>query len=1164
MHLNPGFMVVHGNHPESLRDLLVAWMRSHPLGPLEDELVLVQSNGVAQWLKLSLASSPATGGIGIAAALRTQLPATALWGVYRAVLGDLPATSAFDKTALIWRLMRLLPTLLQETPFEPLRRFLEQDDDGRKLHQLAARLADLLDQYQVYRADWLVRWSQGDDVLVHANGGATPVPAPMLWQPRLWRALVTDVGPALAAISRADVHRRFRAQAARGGEPPIGLPRRISVFGISSMPRQALEVLDGVSHWTQVLLCVHNPCEHDWSHIVAEKEGARQRRQRARPGLRGEMPAAALHLQTHPLLAAWGKQGRDYIRLLDEFDQPAAYGQRFEALGHRIDVFEPNPTNTLLGQLQEDIRELRPVAESLELWREVDPHLDDSIAFHVTHSPLREVEVLHDQLLKAFTADPSLRPRDIVVMVPAIADYAPHIKAVFGLLDTEDPRYIPFNVADQDERHEDPLLAALEQLLGLPHSRLAVSEMLDLLDKPAVRDRFDIPEDQLPLLHQWVHAAGIRWGLNAAHREQLRLPPGIEQNSWSFGLRRMLLGYATGRSEAWNGIEPLAQVGGLEAALLGPLVRLVDTMERYRLLLGEPATPADWGVRLRQLLQDFFDARNGSDGALTLLRAQEALAEWEQACEDAGLNELIPVAVVRQQWLDSLQAPPLRQRFFAGGVTFASLMPMRAIPFRRIALLGMNDGDYPRSRPAMDFDLMALEHRAGDRSRREDDRYLFLEALLSAREHLHVSWVGRSIHDNEERPASVLVAHLRDHLASGWRTAGPCGADEHPGLALVKSLTIHHRLQPFHPDYFLGDNGQVGPRLSSFASEWRATLTPTPASERVAMPLPAVAGKGPVDLRLLGRFMQKPVKIFFEQRLDIRFNEDNSAAQDQEPFAIDALENWQLQDELIRVQRAAVDRGEDRGEALHRQLERISRRGELPLGAFSEQVLARLAQPMEDLLGRYGRAILNWPHRLDDQPLRFAATDQALPLEVQDWLGGLRAGADGLGRCRLVLESSGVVAQNPKRWRYDKLIPHWAAHLAGHLGGEPLSTLILSKAGEAQFDPLTSEQVTEAWWGLLEAWEAGMRTALPFSVETGCAWLRAMTPSAKVPRPDAQAARDLVQRVHAAELEQDACFARAWPDFDLFWGPDGQEFRRWTEVLLRPLRDALGTVRDAA
>ncbi|WP_198552345.1 exodeoxyribonuclease V subunit gamma, partial [Macromonas nakdongensis] len=498
--LPPGLMVVHGNHAEALRDLTVTWLRRYPLAPLENETLLVQSNGIAQWLKLSLAEPPERGGAGIAAALQFHLPSQFLWQAYRAVLGPerVPETSPFDKPRLVWRLMRLLPTLLDQAAYAPLQRFLADDADRRKRFQLAERLADLFDQYQVYRADWLHAWGQNQDVLLDARGDAVDLDSDQRWQPALWRALLRDVqtDPSAPRPGRAAVHEAFLAQARQwqGPERPAGLPRRLVVFGISSLPRQSLEVLAVLARWCQVLMCVHNPCEHHWADIVsdhellraAERHGTRQAR---RPNAPAVLTPEQLHQHAHPLLAAWGKQGRDFIGLLNEHDRPEAlahHRRHFQAIGHSTDLFVAPPADTLLRQLQDDIRDLRPLHETRARWPAVDPAQDASVRFHLAHSPQREVEVLHDQLLAAFQADPTLTPRDVIVMVPDVQAYAPHIQAVFGLLPAHDPRHIPFSVADQGAAATDPLLHALRLLLRLPQARLSASELMDLLDVPAV------------------------------------------------------------------------------------------------------------------------------------------------------------------------------------------------------------------------------------------------------------------------------------------------------------------------------------------------------------------------------------------------------------------------------------------------------------------------------------------------------------------------------------------------------------------------------------------------------------------------------------------------------------------------------------------------------
>ncbi len=845
--LTPGFMVVHGNRLEDLRGVSVAWMKRHPLAPLENETILVQSNGIGQWMKLALAADEADGGSGIAAALDVTLPARFLWQAYRAVLNHVeddpnavPATSPFDKSRLLWRLLRLLPELMPRDEFAPLRRFLEGDSDLRKHHQLAERLADLFDQYQVYRADWLEAWSRGEDVLISARGEAQTLPDTQRWQPALWRAVVNsvaeDVGDDGVASSRAMVHRRFLAAARElhGGKCPRpaaagdGVRHLLAAAAGAGSPGRHRPLLPGGAVRAQ-------PCQHYWADIIEHKDllRAQRYRQRRKAGMPERLDvlgvgdasgdgAESLHLHAQPLLAAWGKQGRDYLRLLDEHDDAQQYEALFRADSLRIDLFEPfvrEGDGRLLQQLQDDIRELRPLHETRETWPAVDPSRDDSIVFHAAHSPQREVEILHDQLLAAFSADPKLKPRDVIVMVPDIDHYAPHVQAVFGQLERDDPRYIPFTLSDQGSRHRLPLLIALEKLLHLPELRLSVSDLLDLLDVPALRARFGIDEQDVPTLRRWIEGAGIRWGLDAGQRGSLDLPAGMEQNTWAFGLRRLLLGYAVGEATSgpWQGIEPFDDIGGLEAALAGPLAALLETLEQQWRRLREPTDVANWVARLRTLLEASFLAEAPED-SLMLAQLEQALQSWQESAEEAGLTRELPLSVVREHWLAQIDEPSLSQRFLAGAVNFATLMPMRAIPFKRVCLLGMNDGDYPRSHPPMDFDLMNGDYRPGDRSRREDDRYLFLEALLSAREQLYVSWVGRSIVDNSEKPPSVLVGQLRDHLQAGWQTAD--------GSDLLAALTTEHPLQPFSRRYFPSEAQQAehdvaAKRLFTYAYEWR-------------------------------------------------------------------------------------------------------------------------------------------------------------------------------------------------------------------------------------------------------------------------------------------------------------------------------------------------------
>ncbi len=1174
-----GFMLIQANWLESLRGLLSAWLRRHPLHPLENEAILVQSNGIGQWLKLALAALPADdpavradsasgtasdaaeGGCGIAAALDMMLPGRFLWQAYRAVLGDLPDVSAYDKAPLGWRLYRLLGALddladnsTEQRWLAPLRGFLDADThrDGRarRRHQLAERLADLYDQYQVYRADWLAAWQQGEDVLIRPNGERMALPEDQRWQSLLWRRLKQDLsgsGAGQAEASRAEIHTRFLAQAKMltPDTRPEELPRRVIVFGISSLPRQTIEVLEAIAPIVQVMLLVNNPSQHYWGDIIEGRELFRRTyRRSAERKVPDGLDEQMLHLHGHPLLAAWGKQGRDYIRLLDEHDDRTQYEQHFAHQSLKIDLFE-SPIDagtcgnaTLLQQLQDDILELRTLQERRALNAAIDPRRDPSLAFQIAHSPQREIEILQDQLLAAFaaaktvddaSATPPLSPRDILIMVPDIATYAPHIEAVFGRLAQDDPRYIPFHIADQGERRRNPLLIGLETLLNLPQSRLSISEVLDLLDIPALRARFGLQESDLPRLHQWVAGAQIRWGLDAAQRAGLGLPADLEQNSWRFGLERMLLGFATGDSGPWRDVEPYAEVGGLESALVGRLDALLETLVHYWNLLQEPRSAKAWAVLVAGLLEDGFSAESESE-ELTLASLRETLEQWQQESARAGLgDEPLPLEVVRRSLLARLDEPTLSQRFLDGSVNFATLMPMRAIPFRQIWLLGMNDGDYPRSRRPADFDLMANDYRPGDRSRREDDRYLFLEALLSARERLVISWIGRSLRDNSSRPPSVLVGQLRDHLAAGWQLAAAAdeaanahatanaakqrhagatnaGAADTSGQALVTALTAAHPLQPFSRRYF--EPGR-DPRLFTYAHEWRAlhrataepaeptdpaaasqsttsasTPTSRPAPKREQPPrLPPPRFDGPIPLATLGRFLRYPVRTFYTQRLQAALEREVAQSEDVEPFAIDALSGWGLRQQVIdAVARQWVQTPERTLEdSLERAIGGLARAGQLPLKPFDapwvEQLTAELTAP----LARYQQLLAAHPQSLPNQ--RVHLEQEGLVLE--DRLTGLRAAADG-ERLRLTLQASELVKDRRLKWYH--LVRPWPAHLAAQCEA-PTTSWLIGPGSIAILAPLAPDEAQAHLRALLRGYVEGLTRLLPLACKTAFAAL---------------------------------------------------------------------------
>ncbi|UBQ42291.1 exodeoxyribonuclease V subunit gamma [Comamonas thiooxydans] len=1131
----PGLIAIHGNQTEALADTVLAWLAAHPLQALEPEIVLVQSNGMAEWFKMRMAEQQ-----GVCAAAQVELPARFVWRSYRQILGrhEVPRESPLDKTPMIWRLMRLLPQCLGEPAFAPIANFLRPGEPQRLL-QLAEKLADLFDQYQIYRADWLAAWEQGEDVLRTAGRPDVPVPEGQLWQPQLWRKVLAELNEQERAATRPALLARI-LDALQSGQPPVTpLARRVVVFGMSQMPLSLMQFLSGIAQHSQVLIAVPNPCRFHWADAIDGRELLRQQRRRhADKGGKdlAQIPLAAMHAHAHPLLAAWGRQSRDYVRQLDAFDTTGDTAVQWG--WPRVDVYDEADAGELidaplLAQVQQRIRDLVPMSEhpAVEI-----AAADQSIVFHKAHGLVRELEVLHDQLLQ-WLAEPAaagraaLAPREVVVMLPSIEEAAPAIRAVFGQYGRHDARHIPFDIADVGARASSPLVTALQWLLKLPQQRCRLSELCDLLDVPAVAARVGLEADDLPQLTHWMAGAGIRWGLNHAQRAQLGLAACGDPNSAWFGLRRMLLGYASGpaleaafdEAQAFAGMEPYDEVGGLTAELAGSLASLLGRMLQWWQTAATAAAPEVWAQRFRSLMDDFFVAQGDEDQALCAA-LDTALVGWQAACEQAGFDALIPLEVAQEAWLQALSEPALNQRFRAGGVTFCTLMPMRAIPFEVVCLLGMNDGDYPRRATRVDFDLMALpgQQRPGDRARRDDDRQLMLDALLSARSKLYISWAGRHVRDNSEQPPSVLVSQLRDYLRQGWQGEGSSGLSaSERGDLLLAQRTRQHPLQPFSRRYFEQASG-----LSTFAREWYGAH-----EEREAQALPVVAAfepdpEVPLTLTRLTEFLRHPARSFLRNRLQVRFEQDEDLVEDDEIFSVDGLTAYGLIQQLqqgVRTQ-LAHDAALDVGMQVQRQVQRLGRAGVLPLAGLGRREAEALQAQATPSLLAWQQQMRLWPHAAPRE--RLLLHSDAVTLD--DWMDGLQEREEpssdaGHSSCWFALEPRTLLNKKGELQAH-KLLPIYVRSLALSSRGSDTLMGVIARDTLVWVQPLEPAAATQRLQALMQLWLAGQNEPLPLPLKAAIA----------AGRDDPSAAAQAYEGGYMLGGEcEDPSWARCYPDWEV-------------------------------
>jgi exodeoxyribonuclease V gamma subunit len=1143
--ISPGFIALHSHRSEVLADTLTGWLRAHPLDPLESEVVLVQSNGMAEWIKIELARQG-----GVCAATRVELPSRFLWRTYRQVLGtqNVPPDSPLDKLPMTWRLMALLPGCLGDTVFKPVAGFLRGDEPDRLL-QLASRLADLFDQYQIYRPDWLQDWAAGHDVLRKA-AGSDLLAEDQLWQAELWRRVLATLDDSQRQATRPALHARALAHLQSAQPLASAVARRVSVFGMSHMPGQLLEMLAALATHSQVMLAVPNPCQYHWGDIIDGREWLQA--ERRRHAYRGEalahMPLAQMHLHAPTLLAAWGRQGRDFVRQLDAFDDLQAAKQLTQ--WPRLDFFDDAPgedVTRLLAQLQRRIRDLEPSSGGA-----TPPALtagDPSLVFKIAHSPVRELEVLHDQLLQWFHTPPGdqpVSPRDVVVMVPDIETMAPAIRAVFGQYKRSDARFIPFDIADLGAQAISPLIHAVEWLLALPQQRSRMSELVELLEVPALAARFGLSEAGLPTLTRWMAGSGIRWGLSAEHRAGLGLAVCGEDNSALFGVQRMLMGYACGadpvNAEAL-GATPYPEVGGLDAELAGSLAHLLQALIDWWQTATQDATPAQWAERCRALLAAMFKPRDDNDrNALSAL--DQALTDWARACAEAGFAEAVPLAVARSAWLEALKTPRLEQRFRAGGVTFCTLMPMRAIPFKAVCLLGMNDGDYPRRSLRADFDLMGLPgmSRPGDRSRRDDDRQLMLEALLSARQVLYVSWSGRSVRDNSEQPPSVLVSQLRDEIDLLW------------GKGTAKRQTTVHPLQAFSRSYF-----EEGSGLQTYAKEWRAAQNRSPRFARddegskdgdlafaggdpcLLPPLESAQGVPVLTLTQLARFLRKPVGVFFRERLQVHLEDERSELHDEELFGLAGLDLYQLIDHELQHVPTALN-VKTLPVHVRQVVQRLRQAGALPLAGVGMLAAQNLQARLQAMLSAALRERQSYPDAAER-----LLVDMAHPqVSLQDALGDVQTGEGGLMSLHLRANDLASFKTQKPQAHPDKLIDIWLLSLAAAAMEQPLRCVVVGRNAVLRMAEQEPEAARAQLTALLAVWAEGMRWPLPLPPGVALQWLK--DPDNLNALADAYEGSDFKR----AEKDKDPALARTYPTVEDLLATG--EFERLAQTVYAPLK----------
>lgn len=930
-------LVVHrAERAVALADALADLLEEPAGDPFAAEVVAVPAQGVERWLAQRLshrlgaraparegggAVGPTTAGDGVCANVAFPAPRAMLEAAVAPLApGTAERLAAWAPERLTWAVLAALDASLEEDWCRVPRRYVAADGapGGRRL-SLATHVAHLFDSYARSRPEMLRRWAGGE--LTLADG--TPLTGHGQWQPRLWRLVHADLGT--SPVELQDALRR----AVLDRPEALALPDRVSVFGASRLTRAEVEMLAAIAAHRDVHLWLHHASPALWDAVAAGPVA--QRRADEATDL------------TNPLLRSLSRDVRELQHVL----RGVAPGH---TTLHHAPPAEPGAPPTLLQRLRADL-----AADRVSAPLPLDPD-DRSVQVHACHGRTRQVEVLRDVVVGLLADDPTLEPRDVLVMCPDVEAFAPLLAATFTGTTAPDAladgaahpaARLRVSVADRALHQSNPLLAVLDRLLDLGAARCTAGEVLDLAEHPAVARRFGLDDDAIARLRDWVRAVGVRWGLDRPHRAQWGLG-GIPDGTWRLGLDRLLAGVAVeagGATEAAlvGGVLPLDDVDSADIDLAGRLAELIDRFAGVHAELARTHPAAAWAPLLTDATLRLAAAPPAESWQEVQLREvlDEALADHAPADgARLGLPELRPVL------RDALAGRPTRAGFRTGALTVCTLVPMRSVPHRVVVLLGLDDGSFPRQSVRDGDDLLTRDPWVGDRDPRSEDRQLLLDAIGAAEEHLVVTYTGHDERTGASVPPAVPLGEVLDAVDRAVAVdAHVVGA---PTLGAPRrgrdAVTTHHPLQPFDAQVFtpgaLGCARPFGYDPLAHRGALAAQGERREPAPLLGGPLPA-APAADVTLEDVVALLVHPAKAFLRQRLQLSLTERDEDPDDALPLELGGLEAWGVGDRLLSDRLAGAD------PATALAVERA--RGALPPGPLGERALHDVARRVEAL-----------------------------------------------------------------------------------------------------------------------------------------------------------------------------------------------------------------------
>jgi exodeoxyribonuclease V gamma subunit len=892
------FRLYHSNDLSLLAGVLSNTLQTDvdPESILIPETILIPQPAMKRWLQMVLAEHH-----GIAANLQFLTPGEFVRATLNANQREANST-IFAADTLRWRLYSVLSdkTQWQHPAMQSIAPYLRGSQAEIKAWSLANECAAAFEKYQAWRRDWCLAWDLGG--------------SPLDWQAHLWRE-----------VTRGKTHRGqaiteyLNAFESRDTPAPQGLPKRLFVFACLNVSPDVLRVIATAAKAGPLHFFLPSPSRKYWGDISSLRERLKN------------SPNDVFVQEENPLLQAWGRAGRDFIATL--------FSNNTVELRGDVDIYEPSRENSLLARVKNDLLERQApsvVAGNFD-------NNDTSLQIHSCHTRLREVQVLHDQLHRMFLYDEKLQARDIAIMAPDIDAYAPFIEAVFGAAKNSS-RFIPYRLNDRKLQESSPLADLFLRLLALPTLELTSNEVLELLNAPALAEYLDADEDCVRWWPFWIEQAGARWGLNAAHRQQQGVPA-EHLTTWAFALDRLLLGYASADNSMLGDVAPVIEVEGQALNTLDKLIRGLRLLARYNDYFRHPHTASHWATTCSELLALLDQsAQQNSGEAAALKDCQSAIADLLEQSEQAELEALIAPEIIRDYFKNALSENDASQNFLSGGVTVCRMVPMRQIPFKLICLLGMNEGEMPRTEPPGFIQRLAEEikspatRRYGDRSLRDDDRFLFLQLLTAAETTFYLSYCGKHPRDDTEQAPSSLISELLDCLAA-----------MHPEQKKFREIfVLQHALQVFSLDE------KPDTRRLRFDPAWQVKPNTTEDVHPLFLNAPLAIRASDeaehiVQWQDFKRFFKHPPKYFLQTSLGLRLVEQEEQLDEHEPFGNPSgLPRYQLRHAVFN---ALITDGQAPSDA--DLLAMLRSRAFLPSGFSAEPILYKTLSEIRGQAARF-------------------------------------------------------------------------------------------------------------------------------------------------------------------------------------------------------------------